>query len=220
MLAYDTSLAWAALLLLAIGLVMVYSASIAMAEISAHTGFRVPGTSSRGTALFLAVGAGSRPSLPSRCRCGAGSARALAVRRRRAAARARAGAGDRQVGQRFAALAVAGRRQRAAVRVHEARGRAVCGELRGAPRRVPARRAAAEADAAARLPAAVRGHGRHRRPAAARTGFRRIRRHRRHRLRHPVPGRTRLAAVRRTAAAAAAGALPRFSSPRRTVCSG
>ncbi len=37
---YDASLAWAALLLLAIGLVMVYSSSIAMAEISAHTGKR------------------------------------------------------------------------------------------------------------------------------------------------------------------------------------
>ena len=40
MLAYDITLAWAALLLLAIGLVMVYSASIAMAEASAHTGYR------------------------------------------------------------------------------------------------------------------------------------------------------------------------------------
>ena len=40
MLSYDSSLAWAALLLLAIGLVMVYSASIAMAESAAHTGHR------------------------------------------------------------------------------------------------------------------------------------------------------------------------------------
>ena len=40
MLSYDSSLAWAALLLLAIGLVMVYSASIAMAEASAQTGHR------------------------------------------------------------------------------------------------------------------------------------------------------------------------------------
>jgi len=37
---YDASLAWTALLLLAIGLVMVYSSSIAMAEASAHTGYR------------------------------------------------------------------------------------------------------------------------------------------------------------------------------------
>ncbi len=37
---YDSSLAWASLLLLAMGLVMVYSASIAMAEASAHTGHR------------------------------------------------------------------------------------------------------------------------------------------------------------------------------------
>jgi cell division protein FtsW len=40
MLAYDASLAWTVLLLLAFGLVMVYSASIAMSEASAHTGNR------------------------------------------------------------------------------------------------------------------------------------------------------------------------------------
>ncbi len=40
MLAYDATLAWTALLLLAIGLVMVYSASIASAEASGHTGYR------------------------------------------------------------------------------------------------------------------------------------------------------------------------------------
>jgi cell division protein FtsW len=40
MLAYDTTLAWATLLLLAIGVVMVYSASIAAAEASRHTGYR------------------------------------------------------------------------------------------------------------------------------------------------------------------------------------
>jgi cell division protein FtsW len=37
---YDTSLAWTALLLLAIGVVMVYSSSIAVAEASANTGHR------------------------------------------------------------------------------------------------------------------------------------------------------------------------------------
>jgi len=40
MLAFDVSLAWSVMILLAIGLVMVYSASIAMAEASAHTGYR------------------------------------------------------------------------------------------------------------------------------------------------------------------------------------
>ena len=40
LLIYDSTLAWTGLLLLAIGLVMVYSASIAMAETSAHTGYR------------------------------------------------------------------------------------------------------------------------------------------------------------------------------------
>ena len=38
--AYDASLTWATLILLAIGIVMVYSSSIAMAEASAHTGNR------------------------------------------------------------------------------------------------------------------------------------------------------------------------------------
>jgi cell division protein FtsW len=40
MLSYDVSLAWTVLLLLAIGLVMVYSASIATAEASSQTGYR------------------------------------------------------------------------------------------------------------------------------------------------------------------------------------
>jgi cell division protein FtsW len=40
MLTFDLSLTWACLMLLSLGLVMVYSASIAMAEASAHTGFR------------------------------------------------------------------------------------------------------------------------------------------------------------------------------------
>jgi len=40
MLIYDPTLTWAALLLLSIGVVMVYSASIAIAEASAYTGYR------------------------------------------------------------------------------------------------------------------------------------------------------------------------------------
>jgi len=40
MLEYDVSLAWCGLLLIALGLVMVYSASIAMAEANAYTGYR------------------------------------------------------------------------------------------------------------------------------------------------------------------------------------
>jgi cell division protein FtsW len=55
MLAFDVSLAWTALLLLAIGLVMVYSASIAMAEASAHTGYRAWYFLAR-HAVFLAIG--------------------------------------------------------------------------------------------------------------------------------------------------------------------
>jgi cell division protein FtsW len=56
MLVYDASLTWAAILLLAIGLVMVYSASIATAEASAHAGFRSWYFLAR-HAMFLGVGA-------------------------------------------------------------------------------------------------------------------------------------------------------------------
>ena len=55
MLAYDPTLAWAALLLLATGLVMVYSASIATAEASAYTGYR-PWYFLARHALFVAAG--------------------------------------------------------------------------------------------------------------------------------------------------------------------
>ncbi|MEO8507403.1 MAG: putative lipid II flippase FtsW [Betaproteobacteria bacterium] len=55
MAAYDASLAWTALLLLAIGLVMVYSSSIAMAEASAHTGYR-PWYFLARHAMFVVVG--------------------------------------------------------------------------------------------------------------------------------------------------------------------
>ena len=52
---YDRGLAWAALLLAATGLVMVYSASIAMAEASAHTGYRAWYFLAR-HAVFLVLG--------------------------------------------------------------------------------------------------------------------------------------------------------------------
>ncbi len=55
MLAWDASLAWTALLLLALGVVMVYSSSIAMAEASRHTGFRAWYYLAR-HAAFVAVG--------------------------------------------------------------------------------------------------------------------------------------------------------------------
>jgi cell division protein FtsW len=55
MLAWDVSLAWCTLILLALGLVMVYSASIAMAEASSHTGYRAWYFLAR-HAVFLAVG--------------------------------------------------------------------------------------------------------------------------------------------------------------------
>ena len=55
MLSYDVTLAWAALLLLAIGLVMVYSASIATAEASSYTGYR-PWYFLARHSLFVTVG--------------------------------------------------------------------------------------------------------------------------------------------------------------------
>lgn len=53
--AYDASLTWATLLLLAIGIVMVYSSSIAMAEASSHTGNRAWYFLARHS-MFVAVG--------------------------------------------------------------------------------------------------------------------------------------------------------------------
>src|SRR5512132_2671003 len=51
----DPALVWSALLLAAIGLVMVYSASIAMADAERFTGFR-PGYFLARHALYLTVG--------------------------------------------------------------------------------------------------------------------------------------------------------------------
>ena len=159
---YDASLAWCAILLLAIGLVMVYSASIAMAEASAHTGFRSWYFLAR-HAMFIAVGVLRGVRRVPDADEGVAAPRAVDLRRRRRAARARVRPRHRQVGQRLAPLALARRRQRAALRIHEARGRAVRRELRGAQGGVPACRAAAEADAGQGLPAAVRRDGRRRR---------------------------------------------------------
>jgi cell division protein FtsW len=55
LLAWDPTLAWTALLLLALGVVMVYSSSIAMAEASRHTGYR-PWYFLARHAAFVAVG--------------------------------------------------------------------------------------------------------------------------------------------------------------------
>jgi cell division protein FtsW len=55
MLTWDASLAWCTLILLALGLVMVYSASIAMAEASSHTGYRAWYFLAR-HAVFVAIG--------------------------------------------------------------------------------------------------------------------------------------------------------------------
>jgi cell division protein FtsW len=55
MLAWDASLVWTGLLLLAIGVVMVYSSSIAMAEAARHTGYRAWYFLARHT-VFVAVG--------------------------------------------------------------------------------------------------------------------------------------------------------------------
>ena len=55
MLNFDASLAWSAVLLLALGLVMVYSASIATAEASPHTGYRAWYFLAR-HAAFLTIG--------------------------------------------------------------------------------------------------------------------------------------------------------------------
>jgi len=55
---YDQALTWAVVLLLAIGLVMVYSASIAMAEVDKDTGYRSTYFLAR-HAVFLCIGLGA-----------------------------------------------------------------------------------------------------------------------------------------------------------------
>jgi cell division protein FtsW len=55
---YDATLVWAALLLLALGLVMVYSASIAIAETSAFTGYH-PWYFLARQGVFVAAGLGA-----------------------------------------------------------------------------------------------------------------------------------------------------------------
>ena len=143
-------------------LVMVYSASIAMAEASAHTGYRAWYFLAR-HAMFVAVGllaATVAFQVPMKAWQQlapwlfiAGAVLLVLV--------LVPGIGKSVNGsRRWLSLAVD---QRAAVRIHEARGRAVRGELRGAQGGVPARRAAVEADAGPRLPAAVRRDGRDRR---------------------------------------------------------
>ena len=141
MLALDVSLAWSGLLLLALGLVMVYSSSIAMAEASRHTGFRPWYFLLRHGAVSGRRAGRRRDRLPGADE-GLAAARALAVPRRRGAAGARADSRHRHERQRLAALAAARLRQRAAVGVHEARGGALRGELHGAQGGVPARGAA------------------------------------------------------------------------------
>jgi cell division protein FtsW len=58
MLTYDVTLAWATLLLVAIGVVMVYSASIAMSEASSYTGYR-PWYFLARHLVFVAAGCGA-----------------------------------------------------------------------------------------------------------------------------------------------------------------
>ena len=201
--AYDASLAWTALLLLAIGLVMVYSSSIAMAEASPHTG----------TSRVVFPGAArdvrrrrdwSPPRWRSRCRC----ARGRSWRRGSSspAPCCSCSCWCRASASRSTARAAGSRSRVINVQPSEFMKLAVV--LYAASYAV--RRAAflhaeqpLEADAGPRLPAAVRRDGRHRRTAAARARLRRVRRHRRDRLRHPVPGRARLAAVPRACAVAA-----------------
>ncbi len=82
MLTYDVSLAWTALLLLAFGLVMVYSASIAMSEASTHTGNRAWYFLMR-HGMFVVVGLRRRCGRVPGAGEGLATAGALAVHRRR-----------------------------------------------------------------------------------------------------------------------------------------
>src|SRR5207237_64901 len=104
-------------------------------------------------------------------------------------------------------LAVALRRQSPAVGTDEALRGAVCRELRRAQGVVSPRRAAASANLAQGLSAAAGGDDRHRCAAPARAGFRRLRGHRRDRVRDPVSRRARLASPDRARLSAASRAV-------------
>ena len=167
MLTYDASLAWAAILLLAIGLVMVYSASIAMAEASAHAGFRSWYFLAR-HAMFIAVGALAAFvafQMPMKAWQQLAPWIFLAGSR---PARARVRPGHRQIRQRVAALAVA-----RVVNVQPSEFMKLAVVLYAASYAV--RKAAflhAEQPLKQTLvkgfPAALRGDGRHQRPVAVR----------------------------------------------------
>ena len=129
---YDRTLLWLVLLLLGFGLVMVYSSSIAIAAASKHTGFQESyylvrqGGLSSASAPCLGLFAFQVPNKVLAGNC------ALSVPGRHGAAGAGADSRHRPRGQRQPALAVAGRDQSAAVRVHEAVRGAVCRRLHGA----------------------------------------------------------------------------------------
>ncbi len=208
---YDRSLAWTALLLLAVGLVMVYSASIATAEASRFTGQQ-----------RRLLPAAAR-DVPRHCACarhrrvpGAGAllaeGRAVAVSRLRRAPGAGAGARHRARGERRAPLDQPGRRERAALRTDEARGGALRRRLHGAQARgdeeLPARAAADAGGDDVRVVA-----------AAARTRFRRAGGDRRHHLRHPVSRRHERPALRRARRHARRGLRAAGAHFRSTACS-
>ncbi len=112
---------WAALLLLALGLVMVYSASIAIAEASRFTGSNAGLLPAAPRRCSSRVGARAPASRVPGAAAALAAGRAVAVPRRRGAARAGADPGHRARGERRAPLAAAGRRQPAALRADEAR---------------------------------------------------------------------------------------------------
>jgi hypothetical protein len=95
----DPALVWSALLLTAFGLVMVYSASIAMAEAERFSGYRASYFLVR-HGVSLAVGLGPRGGLLSRAGVAVAARRAVALPRRHGDAGRGADSGDRARGER------------------------------------------------------------------------------------------------------------------------
>ena len=184
----DYALLWSVLLLLFTGMVMVYSASIAIAEAGRTTGYQptyylwrhlaflVIGLMAAGIAFQIPLSLWQRYAPDS-------------IHDRRRAARHRADSRHRARCQRRAALDAARHRQPAAVRADEAVRRALYRRLHGAQDQRHARPQAG-------LPADVRRHGRGRHAAAQGARLRRLRRDHRDRHGHPVPRRPQGAPVR------------------------
>ena len=189
MLDYDHSLLWVTIALLGLGIVMVYSASIAMPDSPKYAQYRDYHFLVR-QLIFGDDGARRRDRRVQDSGVGVGQVRAEALPDCAADAGRRADSARRQGRERRAPLDSARHHEHAAVGNHEARGDDLRGQLHGA-------QAGVHAQLRPRLPADGGGGRRGRRAAAARTGHGRVHGDRCDRDGRAVPRRRERQAVRR-----------------------